>query len=76
MRAEDLGDFYRLPADSRDLNYDKYFVEGTPDLTKYREYNSSNTIILDIEQTKKKLIEVDLVRHELFGEEINYYLPR
>lgn len=63
--AEDLGGFYRVPADQRDLNYDKYFAEGDHKLTTMEEYNSDNTQILTIEQIKEKLIELDYVQNEL-----------
>ena len=51
--AEDLGGFFRVPCDNRDLNYDKYFVEGNRKLSEYKEYNSHNTEILNIEQIKE-----------------------
>ena len=63
--AEDLGGFFRVPADQRDLNYDKYFAEGNRKLTTVEEYNSDNTQILNIEQIKEKLLELDYVQREL-----------
>jgi UDP-N-acetylglucosamine 4,6-dehydratase len=63
--AEDLGGFFRVPADQRDLNYDKYFAEGDQKLTTVEEYNSNNTKILNIEQIKEKLLELDYVQNEL-----------
>lgn len=63
--AEDMGDFFRIPADKRDLNYDKYFVEGDKTLTTQDEYNSHNTEILNIEQIKEKLIQLEFVKDEL-----------
>jgi UDP-glucose 4-epimerase len=63
--AEDLGDFYRVPADQRDLNYDKYFVEGDQKLSTDVEYNSNNTQILNIEEIKEKLLKLDYVQNEL-----------
>ncbi|NUH86363.1 polysaccharide biosynthesis protein [Bacillus firmus] len=65
--SEDLGGFYRVPADKRDLNYDKYFVEGDQKLSSEDEYNSHNTQRLDIEQIKDKLLMLDYVREELKG---------
>jgi UDP-N-acetylglucosamine 4,6-dehydratase/5-epimerase len=65
--AQDLGGFYRVPADKRDLNYDKYFVEGDKRLTSDDEYNSHNTDRLSIEQIKDKLLMLDYVREELKG---------
>ncbi|MFP3668922.1 polysaccharide biosynthesis protein [Priestia sp. SIMBA_032] len=63
--AEDLGGFFRVPADTRDLNYDKYFAEGDKKLTTIGEYNSDNTQILTIEQIKEKLLELEYVQNEL-----------
>lgn len=63
--AKDLGEFYRVPADTRDLNYDKYFVEGSRELTQEQEYNSANTNILNVEQIKEKLLQLDYVKAEL-----------
>jgi UDP-glucose 4-epimerase len=63
--AEDLGAFFRVPADTRDLNYDKYFVEGEEELSGNQEYNSHNTKRLTIEEVKEKLLELDYVQNEL-----------
>ncbi|WP_397538306.1 polysaccharide biosynthesis protein [Rummeliibacillus pycnus] len=63
--AEDLGGFFRVPADQRNLNYDKYFVEGSKKLTQIEEYNSNNTHILNIEQIKERLLKLDYVQNEL-----------
>lgn len=63
--AEDMGDFYRVPADTRDLNYDKYFSEGDQQLTQENEYNSNNTERLSIEQIKQRLLALDYVKNEL-----------
>lgn len=63
--AKDMGDFYRVPADKRDLNYDKYFVDGDQKLSSEEEYNSHNTERLNIEQIKAKLLELDYVREQL-----------
>ena len=63
--ATDMGNFYRVPADKRDLNYDKYFVDGNQSLSYEDEYNSHNTQRLSIEQIKKKLLQLDYVREQL-----------
>lgn len=68
--AEDLGGFFRVPADKRDLNYDKYFSQGDKKLSVKEEYNSHNTEILTIEQIKLKLRELKLVQNELKGVKI------
>ena len=65
VKAEDLGNFFRVPADNRDLNYDKYFVEGDQKLSTEEEYNSDNTERLNIEQIKEKLLSIEYVRQEL-----------
>lgn len=62
--AIDLGNFYRVPADKRDLNYDKYFVEGIEKNTLI-QFNSNNTKLMNVEEVKDKLLEVKLVRDEL-----------
>lgn len=61
-RGEDLGGYYRIPADSRDLNYAKYFVEGKTDMDEIDDYTSHNTERLDIEQVKKVLMSLDIVQ--------------
>ena len=53
--SEDLGDYYRIPADSRDLNYDKYFVEGETRISTIDDYTSHNTRRLDVEQVKQEI---------------------
>lgn len=65
IHAEDMGDFFRVPADKRDLNYDKYFVEGNEKLSTEEEYNSHNTRILTVEQIKEKLLQLDYIKDEL-----------
>jgi UDP-glucose 4-epimerase len=61
-RAEDLVDYYRVPADSRDLNYAKYFVEGETDVSMLDDYTSHNTERLDVEGVKKTLMKLDIIR--------------
>lgn len=65
VHAEDMGNYFRVPADKRDLNYDKYFLVGDEKLTSEHEYNSHNTQILTLEQVKEKLLELDYVQQEL-----------
>lgn len=62
--AIDLGNFYRVPSDKRDLNYDKYFSQGY-EKAELTQFNSNNTKLLDVEAVKNKLLEVPLVREEL-----------
>jgi len=59
-----LGNFYRVPADKRDLNYDKYFFEGMVKNT-LTQFNSNNTRLMTLKEVKEKLMEVKLVRDEL-----------
>ncbi|MEN6316036.1 MAG: polysaccharide biosynthesis protein [Clostridiaceae bacterium] len=65
VHAVDMGNYFRVPADKRDLNYDKYFLVGDEKLTSEHEYNSHNTQILTLEQVKEKLLELDYVQQEL-----------
>lgn len=63
--AIDMGNFFRVPADKRDLNYDKYFTEGMKEKNTLTEFNSNNTDLLTVEQTKDKLMELQYIRDEL-----------
>ncbi len=65
--AEDLGNFYRVPCDKRDLNYDKYFRIGDTGRNTLTEFNSSNTELLDVEAVKEKLLGLAYIRDELAG---------
>lgn len=64
IKAEDMGDFYRIPADNRDLNYELYFSEGE-DVSEIDEYHSDNTERLDVEGTKRLLLKLDMIRVDL-----------
>jgi UDP-N-acetylglucosamine 4,6-dehydratase/5-epimerase len=68
VKAEDMGDYYRIPADNRDLNYAQYFSEGEPDVANYDEYHSHNTERLDIEGMKKLLHKLPIIKKEILGE--------
>lgn len=63
--ALDLGNFYRVPCDKRDLNYDKYYVDGNTQQSRLTEFNSNNTELLDVEQVKAKLLSLEYIREEL-----------
>lgn len=63
--ATDLGNFYQVPSDKRDLNYDKYFKEGDKQRNTLTEFNSNNTQILNVEQVKEKLLSLQYIRDEL-----------
>ena len=63
--AVDMGDFYRVPSDKRDLNYDKYFIEGDEKRVKLSEFNSDNTKLLTVSEVKQKMLELSYIREEL-----------
>ncbi|MCG4591673.1 polysaccharide biosynthesis protein, partial [Eubacterium callanderi] len=63
--AIDMSDFFRVPADKRDLNYDKYFKEGDQKRTELTEFNSDNTELLNVRQVKEKLLSLEYIRNEL-----------
>jgi UDP-N-acetylglucosamine 4,6-dehydratase len=67
VRAEDLGEYYRVPADSRDLNYSKYFVEGEIKVSEFDDYTSHNTNRLDVEGVKNILLKLDWVKKAIYG---------
>ncbi len=63
--AEDMGNFFRVPCDKRDLNYEKYFDKGTPKEVTLQEFNSDNTEHLGVEAVKQKLLSLKYIREEL-----------
>ena len=65
MKASDLGLYYRIPADTRDLNYNIYFSEGKSDLAQIEEYTSHSTELLTVEGMKKLLLKLDIIREDL-----------
>ncbi|HHJ10633.1 MAG TPA: NAD-dependent epimerase/dehydratase family protein [Bacteroidetes bacterium] len=65
VKAEDLGDYFRIPADTRDLNYDRYFSVGEKDISKVKEYHSHNTVRLDVEGTKRLLLKLDFIQKDI-----------
>ncbi len=67
VKAEDMGDYFRIPADNRDLNYANYFSEGEPDVSNYDEYHSHNTERLSIDGMKKLLEKLPVIKHEILG---------
>lgn len=66
-KAVDMGDFYRVPADNRTLNYDKYFTEGDQKRCELSEFNSDNTRRLNVEETKAKIASLEYIQNELKG---------
>ena len=71
-KAEDMGDFYRVPADNRDLNYASYFSEGEEEVAKIEDYHSHNATQEGVEGLKKLISTLPLIRKEIFGEEVVY----
>src|SRR5690606_27553998 len=67
VRSIDMGGFYRVPSDNRDLNYGKYFEEGRDPIHKLEEYNSNNTAQLTVEEMVEKLLKLDYIQDELKG---------
>lgn len=67
IKAEDLGNFYRIPADTRDLNYNQFFIEGEAKIAQMEEYTSHNTYRLNIEETKQMLMKLDFLKEDLLN---------
>ncbi|MGL2995215.1 polysaccharide biosynthesis protein [Flavobacterium sp. TSSA_36] len=70
IKAEDMGEFYRIPADNRDLNYAQYFSEGVKEVSVIEDYHSHNTEQLGVEGMKKLLVQLPLIKKEIFGEDL------
>ncbi len=64
-KSEDMGDYYRIPCDGRDLNYDKYFVEGEEKVSAFEDYHSHNTHRLDVSEMKQLLLKLEMVQNDL-----------
>lgn len=71
-KAIDMGDYYRIPADNRDLNYGKYFTEGEAKVSEIQDYTSHNTERLDVEDMKKLLMKLPMIRKDILGEDITH----
>jgi UDP-N-acetylglucosamine 4,6-dehydratase/5-epimerase len=75
-KAEDVGDYFRIPADTRDLNYNKFFTEGESKVTQAEEYTSHNTHRLIVEETKKLLLKMHFIREDVLNEKpVPYFDP-
>lgn len=72
-KHEDMGNYYRIPADTRDLNYDKYFVEGEENISKMEDYHSHNTTRLDIKGMQDLLLKLPMIRRDVLGEDVVQY---
>lgn len=76
-KAEDMGNYFRIPADNRDLNYDKYFVEGQEEVSVIDDYHSHNTTRLDMKSMKEMLLTLDIIKTDIWcNEDINYRSKR
>jgi UDP-glucose 4-epimerase len=64
-KAVDMGNYFRIPCDERDLNYDKFFIEGQKDMSKVEDYHSHNTYRLDVEEMKNLLLKLDCVKADI-----------
>ena len=64
-KAVDMENYYRIPCDTRDLNYDKYFTEGSEKINEVETYNSENTELLSVDEMKKLLLKLDMVRNDV-----------
>ena len=64
-KAEDMGDYYRIPCDTRDLNYDKFFIEGSEKISQIEDYHSHNTRRLDVEGMEQLLFKLDFIHEGL-----------
>ncbi|MDP2420251.1 polysaccharide biosynthesis protein [Sediminibacterium sp.] len=71
VKAEDMGNFYRIPADNRDLNYSMYFSKGEKNIAEIEDYHSHNTIRLNVEGVKNLISKLPLLRKELFAEDVD-----
>ena len=65
VKSTDLGGYFRIPCDTRDLNYDKFFVEGDESLSKIEDYHSHNTSRLEVEGMKELLLKLRFIREDL-----------
>jgi len=72
-KAFDMGNYYRVPADNRDLNYASYFTEGEEKVSAIEDYHSHNTHRLDVEGTKQLLMKLPMIRKDILGEESKQY---
>jgi len=68
VKAEDMGAYFKIPADTRDLNYNKFFTEGTEAVSQADEYTSHNTQRLDVEETKELLMSLSFIRQDVLNE--------
>ena len=76
VKADDMGNYYRIPADTRDLNYNKFFTDGESKIFKTEEYTSHNTYQMNLEETKELLLKLRFIREDVFNEKLDtVYAP-
>lgn len=75
LKAEDMGDYYRIPADTRDLNYEQYFSEGNTEENRIEEYHSHNTHRLDVEGMKELLKKLPIIKEDILNEKNVVHYP-
>lgn len=73
VKAIDMGNYFRIPADNRDLNYESYFTEGEQKVSIIEEYHSHNTRRLNVKETKELLLKLPLIRRDILGEDVKQY---
>jgi len=73
VKAIDMQNYYRIPADNRDLNYNQFFSEGQIDMTQVEEYHSHNTLRLDKDGTKQLLMKLDIIQKDLYNKNDNMH---
>lgn len=71
-KAIDMGDYFRIPADNRDLNYGKFFTEGESKVSEVEDYTSHNTERLDVEGMKKLLMKLPIIKKDILNEDITH----
>jgi len=76
VKAEDMGNYYRIPADTRDLNYNKFFTDGESKIFQTEEYTSHNTYQMNLKETKELLLKLRFIREDVFNEKLEpVYAP-
>lgn len=75
LKAEDMGNYFRIPADNRDLNYAQYFSEGNPEVANLNEYHSHNTERLTVQEMKELLYKLPIIKKEIFGDNLVTQYP-
>ena len=76
VKVDDMGNYYRIPADTRDLNYNKFFTDGESKIFQTEEYTSHNTYQMNLQETKELLLKLRFIREDVFNEKLDpFYAP-